>query len=248
MLALHCHRISFNSTNGTNHMRFSTSDLPGVVIFDLDGTLVDTGPDLTAALNHVLALAERPPVDLATVRDMVGLGARKLIERGLAHTGGEAAGQVDALFAQFLDYYGRNICIESRPYPGVEAVMDALAEAGARLGVCTNKPEAMSHALFEALGWTRRFGAVVGGDSLAVRKPDPLHYTETVARLGGAVSQSIMVGDSEPDVLVAKAAGAPVAVVTFGFSHVPAASLGADALIHHYDDALETLARLHANR
>lgn len=218
-------------------MTVPTADpsLPRCVVFDLDGTLVDTAPDLTLATNHVLGLAGRPAVDIATVKDMVGLGARKLIERGLAHTGGGTPEQVEDLLPAFLDFYGRNLCVGSRPFEGVETQLQALREAGIALGVCTNKPVGLSVALIDALGWAGYFGVNLGGDSLEVRKPDPRHLLETIARLGEAPAASVMVGDSPVDVAAARAARVPVVAVSFGFTPVPPAELGADVLIDHYD-------------
>lgn len=213
-----------------------------LVVFDLDGTLVDTGPDLTAALNHALARMGRPPVTEASVRDMVGHGAAKLLERGLAATGGGTPEMVAGALGDFLDFYAENICVHSQPFAGVEAAMDRLAAAEVKLAICTNKPAALSASLVEALGWTSRFAANLGGDSLAVRKPDPLHVAETVARARGRTSAFI--GDSIVDVAAARAAGLPVVAVSFGFADRPADQLGADALIHHYDELWPALLRL----
>jgi len=215
--------------------------LPETVVFDLDGTLVDTGPDLTATLNHVLAGLGRPLVDLATVRDLVGHGARALIERGLALSGGSTDDEMARAMPMFFDYYAAHICDGSEPYPGIVDALDALAEAGVRLAICTNKPIALSRDLIAALGWTDRFVANLGGDSLAVRKPDPAHVLATIAAAGGTPERTIYVGDSIVDVLAAKAARVPVVAVTFGFADRPAAELGADALITHYDQLLSAL-------
>ena len=213
-----------------------------LVVFDLDGTLVDTGPDLTAALNHVLVRKGRQSVTEVAVRDMVGLGAARLLERGFAATGGVTPELVREGLADFLDYYAGNICVHSRPYAGVEQALDHLRAAGHRLAVCTNKPVAMSEALLEALGWTGRFVANVGGDSLPVRKPDPAHLHETIARAGGG--RAAFVGDSIVDVATARAAMVPIITVSFGFADRPASELGGDILIHHYDELLPALRRL----
>lgn len=213
-----------------------------LVVFDLDGTLVDTGPDLTAALNHVLVRKGRQSVTEVSVRDMVGLGAARLLERGFAATGGVTPELVQDGLADFLDYYASNICVHSRPYAGVEQALDHLQAAGHRLAVCTNKPVAMSEALLEALGWTGRFVANVGGDSLPARKPDPVHLRETIARAGGG--RTAFVGDSIVDVATARAAMVPIITVSFGFADRPASELGGDILIHHYDELLPALRRL----
>jgi len=212
------------------------------VIFDLDGTLVDTGPDLTAALNHALSHFGRQTVNEAAVRDMVGHGARKLLERGFAATGECSEALVKEGMPVFLDYYAANICVHSAPYAGVEQAMDRLTEAGVKLAVCTNKPEAMAARLFATLGWSERFAALVGGDTLPVRKPDPRPLRETLARAGGSVPAFI--GDSITDTDTARAAGVPCVAVSFGFADRPPAELGADILIHHFDELVPALERL----
>lgn len=222
--------------------------MPRCVVFDLDGTLVDTGPDLTAATNHVLALAGRPAVTVEEVRDMVGLGARKLIERGLAYTGGGTPELAESLLQPFLDYYARNVCVGSQPFPGVEQALAQLQDAGVLIGICTNKPEALSLALIETLGWRRFFPVNIGGDSLPFRKPDGRHILTVVERLGGNPHETVMVGDSAVDVGAARDAGLPVVAVSFGFSSVPAAELEADALIDHYDQLMDALSAAHRER
>lgn len=214
---------------------------PVTVVFDLDGTLVDTGPDIAAALNHSLGLLGYPPFELDDVAKLVGHGARALIERGLQRQGLAASSTdaktlLDKALPAFMRYYAANICVGSQPYPGIVGVLDRLAARGVRIGVCTNKPHALSTGLFAALGWTQRFHAVLGGDSLPVRKPDPLHLLETIAQAGGDRARAVMVGDSTVDVDAARAAGVPVIAVAFGFSETPATDFGADAVIEHYDD------------
>jgi phosphoglycolate phosphatase len=214
------------------------------VVFDLDGTLVDTAPDLTAALNHTLGTLALPPVPAETVRHLVGHGARRLIERGLELHGVPDAATVEASLATFLDHYAANICVASRPYPGVAPLLGALKEAGVPMAVCTNKPARMSRALLDALCLSAFFRANLGGDSLAVRKPDPRHLTETITRMGADGHAVVMVGDSSVDVATAKAAGVPVVAVSFGFNDRPVAELGADAIIDHFAEAPAALARL----
>jgi phosphoglycolate phosphatase len=212
------------------------------VVFDLDGTLVDSSADLAASLNHALAAMGRPTVDLATVRGLIGRGARMLIREALA-LGGETG---DALVARahpiFLAHYADHLRDATRPYPGVEAALDALAAAGARLAICTNKPERLALKLVMMLGWRRRFAAIVGADTLAVRKPDPAPLREAVARAGGG--RAAMIGDSITDADTARAAGLPFVAVSFGFADRPVAALGADAVIDDYADLAATLARL----
>lgn len=217
---------------------------PPTIVFDLDGTLVDTAPDLAAAMNHVLAHFGRPAVDPEAVRHMVGHGARRTIERGLALTGGGDAAMVDIGVPVFLDFYGANICVGSRPWSGVEDALTALAGEGHRLAICTNKPERLAGDLVDALGWGGLFGAVLGGDSLPVRKPDPAHVLETLARIGGDPALAAFVGDSRPDVDAARAAGLPVVITSFGYSDVPPETLGADAMIDHFDALVPALRRV----
>ena len=218
--------------------------LPRTIIFDLDGTLVDTGQDLTAALNHALSQMGRRPMSEASVRELIGHGARKLLERGLVQTGEMTTELVEAGVLPFLAYYSANICVGSRPFPGVEAAMDALAAAGCKLAVCTNKPQALSDQLIAALGWSDRFACVVGSDSVPDKKPHPGHVLATIARAGGQVADSAYVGDSSTDVDAARAAGVPVIAVSFGFPDRPVHSLGADSVIDHYDQLVAALSRL----
>jgi phosphoglycolate phosphatase len=212
------------------------------VAFDLDGTLVDTGPDLTASLNHALVELGRPPVPEASVRVMVGHGARKLLERGLAASGEVSADLIDRGFPLFLDYYAAHICERSVPYDGIERAMDALTEGGIRLAVCTNKPEGLTQLLLDALGWRDRFAAVVGGDSLPQRKPDPAPLHAAILQAGGGTAA--YVGDSITDTDTARAAGIPCVAVTFGFADRPPQELGATALIDHFDQLIPTLRKL----
>jgi phosphoglycolate phosphatase len=218
--------------------------LPATVVFDLDGTLVDTAPDLCAALNHALAALGRPGVPAEDVRHMVGHGARKLLERGLATSGAVTPAIIEAGVPHFLDFYAAHIADGSRPFDGVEAALDALAAAGTGLAICTNKPVALSRALVSALGWDARFAANLGFDSVDRPKPDPGHVLAAIAAAGGDPATTVFVGDSITDTTAAKAAGIPVVAVSFGFSDRPAADLGADAIIDHYDDLLPALRRL----
>ncbi|MBC7520873.1 MAG: phosphoglycolate phosphatase [Sandarakinorhabdus sp.] len=222
--------------------------LPATVVFDLDGTLVDTAPDLCAALNHALSVLGRPGVPAEDVRHMVGHGARKLLEKGLAATGAVSAALVEAGVVPFLDFYAANIAVGSRPYPGVEAALDALAAAGSRVAICTNKPVALSRALVSALGWDGRFAANLGFDSVPAPKPDPGHLWATITAAGGNAATTVFVGDSITDTSTAQAAGIPVVAVSFGFSDRPVAQLGADMVIDHYAELLPALRSLTLQR
>ncbi len=221
------------------------SSCPRAVVFDLDGTLIDTAPDLHAALVAVLAAAGRSGVTIDDVRHMVGDGARALVERGFAATGDPLPpAAVEGAVARFLGHYGAHIADLSRPFPGVDEALTTLSAAGARLGVCTNKPERLSRDLLAATGLAGRFAAVVGGDSLDVRKPDAGHLLGTLARMGAEPAGAVMVGDSANDVAAARAAGLPVVLVSFGYTATPARELGADAVIDGFADLPEALAGL----
>lgn len=222
--------------------------LPATVVFDLDGTLVDTAPDLCAALNHALGVLGRPGVPADDVRHMVGHGARKLLERGLAATGEVSPALVEAGVPSFLEFYAANIAVGSRPYPGVEAALDVLAAAGCGLAICTNKPAALSAALITALNWDGRFAANLGFDSVPAAKPDPGHLFATIAAAGGDAASTVFVGDSITDTTTGRAAGVPVVAVSFGFSDRPVAELGADLVIDHYSALVPALQTLTARR
>jgi phosphoglycolate phosphatase len=214
-----------------------------VVAFDLDGTLADTAFDLAAALNHALERLGRPIVDPDHVRHLVGHGARALLRKGLAMSGDAPESLVDEGFPIFIDYYAAHICIGTRVYDGLDAALDLLRAHGVRLALCTNKSERLTHLLADALGWSGRFDAIVGGDTLAVRKPDPAPLHEAIARAGGG--RAAFVGDSITDADTARAVGLPFVAVSFGFSDRPADLLGADVVIHAYAElvpALEGLA------
>ena len=213
-----------------------------IVIFDLDGTLADTALDLAAALNHALTKMGRAPVPAEQVRTMVGHGARALLRKGLAATGEVSEALVEQGFPVFLDYYEAHIADHSRPFDGVEAAFDQLDALGVRRAICTNKLEGLTHSLVAALGWQDRFDAIVGGDTLPQRKPDPAPVHEAIARAGGG--RAAFVGDSINDTDAARAAGIPCIALTFGFSDRPAEQLGAAALIDHFDQLLPALERI----
>ena len=208
-----------------------------IVVFDLDGTLVDTAPDLIAALNYVLAREGIAPLPLKSARNMIGAGARKLIERGLEVEGRiMSVEDVNRLTKDFIDYYAAHIADASRPFDGLEAALDELQAQGYRFAVCTNKLEWLSKRLLDALGLSPRFSAICGADTFGVSKPDPAILQQTVARAGATLSGAIMVGDAGPDVGVARRAGIPVIGVEFGYTDVPIAELRPDRLIGHFSD------------
>ena len=212
------------------------------VVFDLDGTLADSAPDLAASLNHTLATLGRATLSEAAVRTMIGNGVRMLLRRGLAATGSASDADVDRASPLFMRYYAAHICDATRAYPGADAMLETLADAGAALATCTNKPEALARALIDALGWSGRFRAIVGGDTLPVRKPDPAPLLEAVARAGGG--RAVLVGDSITDAETAAAAALPLVAVSFGYRDRPATTLGAAAVIDTFRDLPEALARL----
>lgn len=207
---------------------------PRIVVFDLDGTLVDTAPDLIAALNYVLDREGVPPLPLKSARNMIGAGARKLIERGLEVADcAMTPSDVDRLMKDFVAYYADHIADASRPFEGLEAALDDLERQGFRFAVCTNKLEWLSKLLLERLDLSRRFAAICGADTFGVSKPDPMILQQTVARAGGQLPGAIMVGDAGPDIGVARRAGIPVIGVEFGYTDVPIAELKPDRLIGH---------------
>jgi phosphoglycolate phosphatase len=224
------------------------ADLPlagATIVFDLDGTLIDTAPDLVSTLNLLLAREGVAALPLSEARDMIGQGARALIARGFAAAGaplGEA--KLSALFADFIAHYLAHIADESRPFPGVVAAMDDLAAAGARLAVCTNKRTDLSVALLDALALTDRFAAVVGADAAPAPKPAAAHLIAAIERAGGRRERAVMVGDSASDAGAARAAGVPLVLVSFGYTDVPARALDPDVLIDHFDDLPAACRRL----
>lgn len=207
-----------------------------IVVFDLDGTLIDTAPDLIGTLNLVFQQEGLPQVEMSQARSLVGAGIRPLIERALAGQGRRLpVAEVDEIFARYIRHYQEHIADTSRPFPGVERALDRLQDDGFRLAVCTNKYEALSVRLLDALGLSGRFAAVCGQDTFAVMKPDPETLRLTIIRAGGDPASAVMVGDSETDVKVARAAAVPVIGVDFGYTSVPMADLRPDRLISHFD-------------
>ena len=215
------------------------------IVFDLDGTLVDTAPDLINALNFVLEREGLPPVPLHSARNMIGAGARKLIERGLEIEGREASpAELARLTDDFIAYYAEHIADASRPFDGLERALDDLAALGCRLAVCTNKLEWLSKRLLDQLNLSLRFSAICGADTFGISKPDPAILRQTVARAGGELASTIMVGDAGPDIGVARRAGVPVIGVSFGYTDVPVVDLKPDRVISHMSQlkgAIESL-------
>jgi phosphoglycolate phosphatase len=210
---------------------------PRTLVFDLDGTLVDTAPDLIGALNFVLAREGLAPVPFAKARNLIGAGARKLIERGFElEDRSMNVDDLNRLTKDFVAYYAEHIADESRPFEGLEAALDQLEAQGFAFAVCTNKLEFLSKLLLDKLDLSKRFAAICGADTFGVSKPDPVILQQTLARAGRPLSGAIMVGDAGPDVGVARRAGVPVIGVEFGYTDVPIAELKPDRLIGHFGE------------
>ena len=213
-----------------------------VVIFDLDGTLVDTAPDLAAALNCALVGLGRATVDLAMVRHLAGEGTRALLRRGFELTGGATATLVEQGVPVFLDHYDAHICDHSMRAEHVEDSLDALAEAGIAVGICTNKPERLGRKLVERLGWHARFASIVGGDTTEASKPDPRPLRRCIDDCGGG--RAVFVGDSRIDRATARTAGVPFVAAVTGFGSDAFACGEADAVITSFAELMPTLGRL----
>ncbi len=216
-----------------------------VIAFDLDGTLVESAPDLIGTVNLMLTERGLAPLPLAAARHLIGGGAARLLERGLAEAGATwDPADKPALVERFIALYRARIAEGSFAFPGVAETLDALRAEGARLLVCTNKRTDLSIALLDALGLRGRFEAVVGADAVSRPKPDPAHLLEAITKIGGDRSRALMVGDSSADVNAAKAAGVPVVAVSFGYTEIPAHELGADAVIDAFRELIAPAKRL----
>jgi phosphoglycolate phosphatase len=215
------------------------------VVFDLDGTLVDTAPDLLGALNHVLEHLGLAPVGLPAVAAMIGHGARAMIETGLKERGAALGpADMDRAFDRFIAHYIAHIAVASRPYEGAPEALDALAAGGAALAVCTNKRQDLSDRLLGALDLAPRFRAIVGADRAVRRKPDAAHVLQAVAEAGGAPERALFVGDSRTDERAARNAGLPFIFVPFGYESEPASALQPDAVLGHYEGLLPVVSEL----
>jgi phosphoglycolate phosphatase len=215
------------------------------VVFDLDGTLVETAPDLVAALNVLLDQEGIARLPYESARNLIGKGAKALIAQGFAAAGAPIEEpRLTTLFDRFIVYYRAHIADASQPFPGLIEALDQLAGAGAILSVCTNKRTELSVALLETLGLAGRFASIIGADSAPAAKPDPRHLLMAVESAGGTSSRAVMVGDSASDAGAAKSAGIPLVLVSFGYTDVPAEDLGADILIDHFDELPGACAQL----
>jgi len=214
-----------------------------LLVFDLDGTLIDSVPDLTESLNRVLGEHGYPPLSRAEVAPMVGDGVPALVARGFAARGGSEAEAVEAL-PRYIRIYEANATNLTRPYPGVRDTLLALGRRGYRCAVCTNKLQQASETVLDGLGLADLFDGVAGGDRYPVKKPDPGHLLGLVAELGGSPERAVMIGDSENDAAVAHAAGVPLVLMRYGYARVDPATLGADAVLDGFAELPAALERL----
>ena len=215
------------------------------IVFDLDGTLVDTGRDLVATLNTILATQKIDPVTYEAAVGYVGGGARLMIERAYAAANLPLAGdKLEILFQDFLAHYEEHIADTSRPFPGTEAMLDRFAAEGWNIAVCTNKVEGLSRKLLDLLGLSPRFAVIAGRDTFGVAKPDPRHLLETIRAAGGVPETAVMIGDSRTDTDTAIAANIPVVAVSFGYTNIPVTELGANAIVDHFDELFDTVVGL----
>lgn len=208
-----------------------------LVVFDLDGTLIDTAHDLVASLNHTIGLEGLDPVGYGDLTYLVGHGGQVMIKRAFSLRGRDITdGELERMLGVFVQHYAEAMPGVSVPYPGLVEAMDRLADAGYRLAVCTNKMEGLARRLIDGLGLTARFAAITGGDTFAVRKPDAEHLLGTVRLAQADPKRTVMVGDSLNDILVARNAGVPSVGVPFGYSDVPIAELKPSHVVTHFDE------------
>lgn len=206
------------------------------ILFDLDGTLVDTHPDLIGTLSWLLEAEGLDPLDLQEAKTLIGHGMKPMIEKALKLQGrGQAADEVEEVFGRYVTAYEQRIARESRPFPGLVEALDRLAGEGMVLAVCTNKLERLARLLLEELGLAGRFAVIAGADTYTARKPDPTHILHTIRDAGGDPLRAIMVGDSEPDIRAAQAARVPVIAYSGGYTAIPLIDLKPDLIIDHYD-------------
>jgi phosphoglycolate phosphatase len=205
------------------------------IVFDLDGTLIDTAPDLVDTLNVIFAREGLAPLPYKVARNLIGGGPRAMIARGVEARGGVLPqSKLEQMFGDFISHYRDHLADRSRPFPGLIDALDALAADNCRLAVCTNKLERLSVLLLDRLKLADRFTAICGQDTFGIQKPDPEILRRTVAAAGGTMQETIMVGDSVTDIRTARAAGIPVIAVDFGYSEQPVAEYAPDRTISHF--------------
>ncbi|WP_319520384.1 phosphoglycolate phosphatase [uncultured Martelella sp.] len=213
-----------------------------LVIFDLDGTLVDTAPDLIESLNHAIAPEGLAPFDISQLHQLVGKGVKVMIRRAFALRETELDDQTfEACFERFTTHYRAGMPGKSRPYPGTESALERLKAAGFTLAVCTNKRMPLTMPLLQSLGLADHFDVITGGDSFEFRKPDPRHVLGTIEQAGGKPENAVMIGDSSNDIDAASGAGVATVAVTFGYADRPVETLGAGRTISHFDELTAAL-------
>ena len=215
------------------------------IIFDLDGTLIDTAPDLIGTLNVIFAREGLPPVPYEAARNAIGGGAKTMIARGIEAEGRVFSAQkLEQMFADFIAHYSDHVADRSRPFPGLIDALDTLAARGCRFAVCTNKLERLSVLLLGKLKLADRFVAICGQDTFGIQKPDPEILLQTLAAAGGTLRHAVMIGDSITDIRTARAAGVPVIAVDFGYSERPIAEFGPDRIINHFSQLPASIATI----
>jgi phosphoglycolate phosphatase len=215
------------------------------IAFDLDGTLVESAPDLIGAVNAILTSEGYKPLAYDEGRPFISRGSRWLLQRGLEMAGEQdPAARTAALFGRFISYYSDHIADETLPFPGVIDALRRLRASGAKLVVCTNKPTDLSRSLLAKLDMAGLFDGVVGIDAVTAAKPNPAHLIEAVEAVGGDLARTVMVGDADTDAGAARGAGTPLILVDFGYTEIPAAELGPDVLLRRFDDLVAACADL----
>jgi len=205
------------------------------IVFDLDGTLVDTAPDLVETLNVIFVREGLAPLPYDTARNLIGGGVKAMIASGIEAEGGVLTpARLEQMFTDFIGHYSDHIADRSRPFPGLTDALDTLGAHGHRLAVCTNKLEGLSVRLLDRFKLADRFAAICGRDTFGIQKPDPEILRRTIAAAGGTTQHAIMIGDSNTDIRTARAAGVPVIAVDFGYSERPIAEFGPDRTISHF--------------
>ncbi len=217
--------------------------LAPLLVFDLDGTLIDTAPDLIDTLNVVFAREGLPPVAYEIARNLIGGGAKSMIARGIEAEGRAVEpAKLEQMFADFISHYSTHVADRSRPFPGLVDALDTLSDRGFRFAVCTNKLERLSVQLLKQLKLADRFQAVCGQDTFGIQKPDPEILRRTIAAAGGSLERALMVGDSATDIRTARAAGVPIIAVDFGYSERPVSEYGPDRIISHFAQLSDQIA------
>lgn len=216
-----------------------------VAVFDLDGTLADTAADLISTLNIILSRENLPPLPLHGAKELIGAGAKALIERGFERSGVRIDDdRLEILFREFIREYGNRLCVETKLFPGVAKALDTMRNEGILLAVCTNKFEDQTRKLLDILGILDRFAFISGRDTFPFHKPDPRHLTETIIRAGADPKLAVMVGDSNTDITTARQAHVPVIGVPFGYTDKPIAQLHPDIVVEHFDDMPAAVGKL----